>query len=281
MVVNFFVKLLGSSGQQLDWIELQQYPAHELVLARSVISFAISAFIIKRRKIPFFGVNKKWLVIRGTTGMIALTIFFYTLHHLPLAIASTVQYLAPIFTLFFAMWLLGEKILRWQWILILIAFLGVLLISLNNFIIQNDDHVEINLFWLGLGLISAAFSGIAYTAIVKLKPTDQPITIVMYFPMMAIPIMGIWSLYEFVMPKGIEWLFLLIIGVFTQIAQIMLTKALHEGKISVITPFQYLGAVYAVVIGLTIFDERLSWLVYLGILCTVTGVVLNAALKKK
>lgn len=281
MVVNFFVKLLGSSGQQLDWIELQQYPAHELVLARSVISFAISAFIIKRRKIPFFGVNKKWLVIRGTTGMIALTIFFYTLHHLPLAIASTVQYLAPIFTLFFAMWLLGEKILRWQWILILIAFLGVLLISLNNFIIQNDDHVEINLFWLGLGLISAAFSGIAYTAIVKLKPTDQPITIVMYFPMMAIPIMGIWSLYEFVMPKGIEWLFLLIIGVFTQIAQIMLTKALHEGKISVITPFQYLGAVYAVIIGLTIFDERLSWLVYLGILCTVTGVVLNAALKKK
>jgi drug/metabolite transporter (DMT)-like permease len=61
----------------------------------------------------------------------------------------------------------------------------------------------------------------------------------------------------------------------------MLTKALHEDKASVITPFQYLGAIYASLLGYFVFFEKLSWIVYAGIALILLGVVVNALLKKR
>lgn len=278
LIVNFFVKILGAGPNQELFPRLQKFPAHELVLARSMVSFTISYYIIKRRGLPVLGFNRKWLLIRGVSGMIALTIFFYSIHYLPLAIASTIQYLAPIFTVVFAMFLLGERVKKLQWFFILLAFVGVGLIGFNN-VLAADQHENINYLWFGLGILSAAFSGIAYTAIIKLKETDTPINIVIYFPMLSLPIMTVWCLFEFTMPVGIEWLILLIIGIFTQIAQVLMTRALHEGSAGLITPFQYLGAIYAALVGFFIFDERLSWIVYVGIVLILIGVVVNVVLR--
>lgn len=280
MIVNFFVKLLGGHTEQDLFEGLQSYPAHELVLARSVVSFAISFYIVKKQKLPVFGVNKKWLLIRGIAGTIALTIFFYTIHYLPLAVASVIQYLSPIFTVILAVFLLKEKVKAIQWVFILFSFAGVCLIAINK-IFGFETHEDLSLFWLGMGMIAAAFSGLAYTAIMKLRPTDKPITIVMYFPMIALPFMTLLCFFDFTMPTGIEWLFLLIIGVFTQFAQIMLTKALHVGPASLIMPFQYLGAIYSFLIGYFIFFEHLSFLTEIGIIVIITGVIINVLLRNK
>lgn len=280
-VVNFFVKLLGNPDSTFLGEGLQKYPGHELVLARSIVSFSISLFIIKQRKLPVFGVNKKWLLIRAIAGTIALTLFFYSIHYLPLAVAATIQYLAPIFTVLFAVALLKERVQALQWFFIVLSFIGVAMIAGGKWLGPHVDGEDFSMFWYGMGVISAACSGIAYVAIIKLKPTDPPITIVMYFPMIAIPVMSFLCLFGFTFPRGIEWLYLLIIGIFTQIAQILLTRALHLGNASTITPFQYLGAIYAFAIGFFVFDERLSLLINLGIVLTVSGVIINAAIKKR
>lgn len=278
-IVNLFVKLLGHEDETI-FGELQQYPAHELVLARSVVSFFISLFVIKRQKLPVFGNNKKWLIIRGVAGTIALTIFFYTMHYLPLAVAVTVQYLAPIFTIIFAMILLKEKVRALQWPFIALAFVGILMLMLGE--PETPSNVEgLSMFWIGLGIISAVLSGVAYVSIMKLKSTDKPITIVMYFPMIAIPFMIILCFWQFTMPRGIEWLILLIIGVFTQLAQISLTKALHEGTASKIIPFQYLGAVYAFLIGYFVFSEALAPELILGMILVISGVIVNSVLRQR
>lgn len=279
IVVNFFVKLLGAGPDNELIPGLQQYPGHELVLARSIVSFSISLFIIKRKKLPIFGNNKKWLIIRGVSGTIALTIFFYTIHELPLAVASTIQYLSPIFTVVFAIFLLNEHVKLVQWIFIALSFSGVALISASNFL--SDSPAPLSLFWLGMGMLSAVFSGVAYTAIMKLKNTDAPITIVMYFPMIAIPIMTILCLFEVTLPQGIEWFILLLIGIFTQLAQISLTKALHEGSASLIMPFQYLGAIYAFAIGYFCFNETLSLIIDFGIILVLLGVISNALIRNR
>lgn len=282
LVVNFFVKTLGPGQSNIftDRLNLQEYPAHELVLARSIVSLAMSWVIVKRKKLPILGNNKKWLLIRGLAGTIALTIFFYTMHYLPLAVALTVQYLAPIFTIIFAMILLRERI-RWlQWPFIALAFGGTLLLVYGN---QSDspDINGISPFWLGLGMISAVLSGVAYVAIMKLKATDAPITIVMYFPVVAIPFMVALCFWKFTIPQGIEWLFLFIIGVFTQLAQITMTRALHSGNAATIVPFQYLGAIYGFLVGYFIFLEELSSTLILGMLCVLTGVVINSILRQR
>ena len=133
-VVNFMVKILGGNSTLFDGMEFQKYGAHELVFFRSIISFTISAYIVKKRNLPFFGNNKKWLIVRGMAGVTALTIFFFTLQNLPLAIAATVQYLSPIFTVILTVMVLKEKVLKAQWIFIISAFSGVVLICVNNLI---------------------------------------------------------------------------------------------------------------------------------------------------
>ncbi|MCR9173355.1 MAG: DMT family transporter [bacterium] len=282
LIVNFFVKTLGPGQSNIltDHLNLQEYPAHELVLARSVVSFVMSYTIIRRKKLPVFGVNKKWLLIRGLAGTAALTIFFYTMHYLPLAVALTIQYLAPIFTIIFAMILLKERI-RWiQWPFIALAFGGTLLLAFGN----SDGNAEfggLSPLWLGAGMIAAVLSGVAYVAIMKLKPTDAPITIVMYFPMIAIPFMILLCLFEFTVPQGIEWLFLLIIGIFTQFAQITMTRALHSGNAATIVPFQYLGAIYGFLVGYFIFLESLSNTLIMGMILVLTGVVVNSVLRQR
>ncbi|MCJ8288914.1 MAG: DMT family transporter [Crocinitomicaceae bacterium] len=281
LVVNFFVKILGAGPEQDIIDNVQVYPGHELVLARSIVTFVISWSIIRYRGISMWGVNKKWLLIRSLAGTTALTIFFYTIHHIPLAIAIVVQNLSPIFTVILAMFILKERVRTLQWFFIVMSFFGVALIAYDQLGQGDSNFGEVSFFWLGMGMVSAFISGIAYTAIMKLRTTDSPIVIVMYFPMLAIPLMTILCFFEFTVPQGIEWLILLTIGVFTQFAQIYMTKAFHQGTAAGIIPFKYLSIIYAFLVGYFFFGEKLSWTVDVGIAIVLIGVLSNAFIRAR
>ena len=280
MIVNFFVKILGSGESNSLLPIYSKFPTHELVLFRSIISFSISAYLLKKRNLSILGTNRKGLFVRGFSGMIALTLFFYTIHHLPIAIASTLQYLAPIFTIVLAALFVKEKISILQWICILIALLGVGMIGFSKV----DLHVHsipISWEWVSIGIISSIFSGIAYISVVKLKTTETPLNIVIYFPMLSLPVMGIWSLFDFVVPQYEEWIYLFLLGIFTQIAQVLMTKAFLTGDVGIITPFQYLGSIYALFIGYYLFDENLANFSLIGIFLILIGVLINVLVKRK
>lgn len=272
-VVNFFVKLLGNPDNDII-PHLQKYPAHELVFFRSLVSFLISAAIIKYRGLPLLGNNRRWLLLRGTAGMLALTIFFFTLHKLPLAIASTLQYLSPIFTVLIASQLFREKVSKMQYFSSLIAFSGVVFIGFNG-LTGGFSNQKPDLFWMGMGILSAVLSGIAYNAISKLKETEETINIVIYFPMLALPLTGIWCLFDFTVPMGIEWLILLTIGIFTQIAQVCMTRAFLSADTAIVAPFQYIGAIYALFSGWFIFDEKLELASIIGVCLVIFGVIVG------
>lgn len=272
-VVNFFVKLLGNPENDII-PDLQKYPAHELVFFRSLVSFLISAAIIKYRGLPLLGNNRRWLLLRGTAGMLALTIFFFTLHKLPLAIASTLQYLSPIFTVLIASQLFREKVSKMQYFSSLIAFSGVIFIGFNG-LTGGFSGQKPDLFWMGMGILSAVLSGIAYNAISKLKETEETINIVIYFPMLALPLTGIWCLFDFTVPMGMEWLILLTIGIFTQIAQVCMTRAFLSTDTAIVAPFQYIGAIYALFSGWFIFDEKLELASIIGVCLVIFGVIIG------
>jgi drug/metabolite transporter (DMT)-like permease len=282
MVVNIFVKILGSGPNQGLIEGIQSFPIPEIILFRSIITFVMCFAVIRARKLPFFGVNKKWLIIRGAFGTAALTIFFFTLDHLPLAVATTVQYLSPLFTVIIATVLLKEKVKYIQWFFMIVAFGGIALLGASKFLSEDSLIASIPPMWIFLGVLSAFLSGVAYNAIVKCQPTDQPITIVMYFPLIATPIMLLYAIFvEFVVPQGIEWLLIIIIGVFTQFAQLFMTKALHAENTATVTPFKYFGSIYAFFIGLFLFDEVISLYGIVAILLILVGVLGNAIFRKR
>ncbi len=248
-------------------------PATELVLFRSIVSIILSYFMIRKKKLNPFGNNKKWLIIRGVFGVVALTLFFYTLQKLPIGSAITIQYLSPIFTAFFAIYILGEKMRNTQWIYFLVAFLGIAIIK------GYDANISTPLLLMGIG--SAIFSGVAYNAIRKLKDTDHPVVVVFYFPLIATPVMLVFSLFYWVTPQGIEWFYLLLMGVLTQIAQVNMTKAYQAAPLNKMAPLKYGGVILAILFDVSIFGIHYQWITLLGIAMVIGGVVLNMLHKNK
>lgn len=281
IVVNTFVKILGQGPEQTIVPNIQRYPIPEIILFRSVITFLMCFAIVRQKKIPFWGNNKKWLIVRGIFGTTALTLFFYTLDNLPIAIATTVQYLSPIFTVIIAIFLIKERVRPVQWLFFAVAFGGIVFMGLSKFLSSDSEVSIINPWWIAVGIISAMCAGVSYNAIVKCRNTDAPITIVMYFPIVAIPVMAVLTANEYVIPNATEWLILIVVGVFTQFAQVLMTKALHSDNTATITPFKYLGSIYAFFLGLFLFDEVISLYGIAGMTLILIGVLGNTYFRNK
>lgn len=266
-IVYMLISVVGFALMNLVVKHLKHIPATELVLFRSIVSLVLSYIMIRRRKLNPFGNNKLFLILRGVFGVTALTIFFYTLQELPIGSAITIQYLSPIFTVIFAIFFLKEKMQPIQWLFFLIAFTGIAVIK------GFDPNITFRL--LGLGITSAIFSGLAYNCIRKLKDTDNPVVVVFYFPLIATPIMLVFSYFNFVMPLGWDWALLLLMGILTQIAQIYMTKAYQTSQMDKTAPLKYLGIIFAIAFDVLIFGVIYTPLAYLGIGLVIAGVVLN------
>jgi len=211
---------------------------------------------------------------------VALFMFFLTLEKLPLAVATAVQYLSPITTIIFAIYLNNQKVKPEQWLFFLISFGGILIMRKESL-----EKGSIEELWpLAIGVGSAILSGLAYNSIIKCKSTDHPITIVMYFPLIAIPLMSLVCFFDkenFRIPHGNEWGFIMIIGVLTQLAQIFMTKALTSERAAIVTPYKYTGSIFAVSFGILFFGEYLSMTTILGIFVVILGVLMNTLYERK
>lgn len=246
--------------------------AFEIVFFRSIVSLVISVITLKKLKVALWGTNKKWLVIRGVAGSIGLLLFFATIKHMPLASAVAVQYLSPIFTSLLGIFIVRERIYSPQWFFFVVSFAGVLLI-------QGFDP-RVDLFHLTLGIGSAFASGMAYNSIRKLKLSEHPLVIIFYFPLITLPITGVYLIFiDWQTPTVFELLVLLAIGVATQFAQYFMTKAYQNDELSKISSIQYLGIVFAVLFGWLIFNETYTLKSFSGIILVLLGVVLNVSFK--
>lgn len=192
-------------------------------------------------------------------------------------VAVTIQYLSPILTVILALFLFNEKVKPIQFVYFIVSFGGIIFLMLGEN--KGISTHSISPLWVVAGVGSSIGSAIAYNAIQKCKDTDHPMNIVFYFPLVATPIMLVFCCFDAVFPRGIEWLFLILMGIFTQFAQLFMTKALHEGGLVKITPFNYVGAIYAFFIGLFLFNEFITWEALFGILLICFGVLANAFYK--
>ena len=248
-------------------------PAVEIIFFRSVISLVISAGILKFNGVNLWGNNHFLLVSRGLVGATALILFFITLQNIPLASAATIQYTSPIFTAILGVYIVKEKVKPMQWLFFLTAFVGVL-------IVQGFD-VRVSGFYLGLGLASGLFSGLAYNIIRRLHRSEHPLVIVFYFPLVALPISGIYSAFNWVHPQNMfEWIVLIAIGILTQFAQYFMTKSYQSEELSKVAILKYIGLIFALLYGFVIFEEHFNLLTYFGMTIVLVGVIGNVWYKE-
>ena len=219
------------------------------------------------------GKQQTFLIFRGIAGTTALVLFFITLQNIPLASATTIQYLSPIFTAFIAIFFLKESVKVLQWFFYAIAFSGVLL--MKNF----DPRVS--LFYLIIGVIAAFGSGVAYNFVRKLKDSEHPLVIILYFQIVGIVVSVPAMFFVWRTPVGLEWLYLLLVGVFSQLGQVFLTNAFSRERAASVAIIVYSGLVYAISIGWIVYGEKQTLLTFMGMLLVVVGVAASIVYGKR
>lgn len=250
---------------------LSHIPAIEVIFFRSVISIVICIFFFAKDKVSPWGNNKKVLLLRGIVGSIALATYFQILQEIPLAAAASMQYLSPVFAAVLGVFIVKEKVGVKQYLFFLISFAGII-------VIQGFD-VRISALHLVMGIGGAIFTGLAYNCIRILKTSEHPLVIIFYFPLVSLPLSGAISYFNWVTPVGMDWVYLLLVGLFTQIAQVFMTMSYQREKISKVSIINYTGIIYSIVFGLFIFEESYPMWSYLGMGLVVVGVLLNLKFK--
>ena len=252
-------------------------PAMEVVFFRSLFSVVASYALLRRAGVAPFGHNHRLLISRGCTGALSLMCYFASLQHLPLATAVTVQYLAPVFTAVLGIWLVGEAVRPWQWLFLGLSLAGVLLVQQGGPVPAGaGGWAGAGAFYLGLGVLSALVSGFSYNAIRQLRGREHPLVIVFYFPLISLPLAAAACLFSWRTPQGADWGWLLACGVFTQAAQVAMTRAYQLERLSRVAPLSYLGLFYALGTGYLLFGEVYGPLAYGGMGLVLLGVALNA-----
>jgi len=236
----------------------QRLPVLEIVLVRALISLVLSFALIRRAGLAPLGTERRLLLLRGAFGCAGLCCVFYAVTHLPLAEATVIQYLHPTFTALLAFAFLHERISPRVVLAGSISFAGVLLIAEPTFLFGGEGWIgraDMDPVSIAAAVCGAFLSGAAYIVVRRLSRSEDPLVIVLYFPLVTVPIVLplVWT--DLVWPAGWEWLWLLGIGLATQAGQILLTHGLQRLPAARGTALSYSQVLFACCWGVVFFDE--------------------------
>lgn len=268
-----FLSTLAFSLANVLVKQVSHIPAMEVVFFRCVVASFFCFAGLYRARADWKGSHRGLLIARGVFGTTALYFFFVTIQNIPLASAMTIQYLSPIFTSVIAIVLLSEKVKAIQWSFYALAFGGVLLIE------QFDPRIS--LFYLSIGILSAFGSGVAYNLVRRMREQEHPLTVVLHFQLVGVIAGGVSLFFNWTTPNGLDWLWLFLIGVFSQLGQIFLTNALQRERAAGVAIINYSGLVYAIFFSVFVFGESIFPITLLGMLLVVSGVLLSLIYSKR
>ena len=253
-------------------------PVLEIVAARSLVSLAISYVDIQRKGLSVWGNHKPLLMARGLFGAFSLMCVFYSVTTLQLAQATVLQYTYPAFTAVLALIFLKERIQLSTITCLIMSFIGLLVVVGPN--MDGDALVEIPWLSLAAALTGAFGSACAYVIVRRLSRSEDSSVIIFYFPLIALPISLLLLGSDFVMPGLKEIAILVLIGIFTQIGQVGLTKAMACEEAGKASAYAYIQVVFAAVLGLFLFGETPSLWTVLGGLIIIMGALVNTLWKR-
>lgn len=200
--------------------------------------------------------NFRLLFLRGLSGGLAVFILYLSIVKLGLGKASVYNYSYPIFSSILSAIFFKEKIPAGKWLLIIAAFFGIVILSLN-FDNGNNFFGEFSFYELLaiLGAISAAFS---IVLVKKLHDTDDS-----YAIFFAQTIVGFWIFigpgmtgkYDGSFSDGIILLF---IGILAMSGQLLMTEGYKYTTITTGSSLALIIPVLNSIIGILFYKEFFS-----------------------
>ncbi|MFL6290372.1 MAG: DMT family transporter [Thermoanaerobaculia bacterium] len=210
------------------------------------------------------------LAWRGIFGGTAVLLYFLAIAHIPVGIATLLNYSSPVFSVVFAALFLGERADRRLLIPLAAALLGLTLTVFGNPGSGRALHLG---RWELVGMASGVLSGAAVTAIRAARRTEGSWAVYGSFSLCGLLATAPFALPRFAAPSLREWLLLAAVGGASVVAQLLMTWAyrwvtnLEAGVISQLT------VVVSMLLGVGFLGDRLTTLQLLGGALTVGGVL--------
>lgn len=253
------------------------YDASEIVMYRSLIGVALMSVLARTQGLTLRTAVPAMHFWRSLSGVLALSLWFYSIGKLPLATAMTLNYMSSVWM---ALFLIGGAVMLGSARVdgrlvgaVLLGFAGVALIL--------RPTIDQQQLWHGLaGLLSGMLSALAYLQVTSLGRSGEPeIRIVFYFSTggviagaISTLAAGEWHAHGL---KGVA--LLLAVGLLATTAQLLMTRAYGTGKTLVNASLQYLGIVFSFIYGVALFKDAITWSALAG-MALIIGAGLAATL---
>jgi len=263
-------KLGGSIAFSLMYAAIKlagtQVPVGEVIFFRAFFAlipvFVLSFYTVGPRAV-WRTARPGWHILRSITGVSGMFLNFAAVLMLPLADVTAFSFVAPIFAVVLAHFMLREYVGPFRAAAVLVGFGGVL--------VMLEPHG--GLFHLlrsgfstgaGLALTGAFLSAFVVVFIRQMSATEKSETIVFYF-MSVCSVAGAVSLIWWRIP--LSWAqtgWLALCGILGGIGQIGMTFSYRYAEPSLLAPFDYVAMVWAVLLGYFIFSEVPEPMVMIG-----------------
>lgn len=263
-------------------------PPVEVTFFRNIFGVALVGYAIYRSPLTQTGGKSLLLLFRGSMGFVALLAYFYIIAYIPLGEAVTYNKTSPIFVAIFAFLFLGEKLPGSAVFAVLLGFVGILLIAQPEGGVFDKYDI--------LGIFSGVGAALAYTSIRELRKyydtraivmsfmgvgTAGPLLLMLMTPYVTPPKELDFMFAEFVMPEGILWFYVMMMGLSATLSQLLMTKAYEHTKAGIVGTVSYSNIVFALIIGMMLGDPIPDIWTFLGILLVITSGLVVALAKDK
>ena len=236
-------------------------PFTQKSLFRNLVAVAVAVIVLRREKCGF-----KWekgnlplLILRSTCGTLGIFCNYYAIDHLVLADANILNKMSPFFAILFSLVLLKERANVWQYLSVLAAFGGAMLIIKPGFSADTFPAV--------IGLLGGMSAGAAYTFVRALsKRNEKSARIVFFFS--SLP----FVIADFHPMTFAQFMCLMGAGAAATLGQFGVTLAYQHAPAKEISVFDYTQVLFSALLGFFLFGQipdRLSLLGYL-VICGVS-----------
>ena len=248
-----------------------EYAVGQVMFFRALFGLIPIFFLIPKNRLKDFYKTQHISLhfYRSFFGAIAMAAIFVGLRNLQLAEVTSLAFSAPIWVVVFSIIFLSEKIRTKRWVAVGLGFIGVIIISKPGFDNLNYYYIFPIIFCIG-------FAGVSII-IRKLTLVGESIWLIaFYFSIVS----GIGGLLTFpyggwVVPNKYDLFFLILVGLFGGVANLMLTQSYKLAEVTLTTPLKYLSLIFAIIFGFYFFNEvpSINTLLGAGLIVISSGII--------
>ena len=251
-----------------------RYPVIEIAFFRFAGGLLISVLLTLYFR-PAWPDKKSFITNGARSILVAISVLtlFYSLKLLPLATAVAVSFISPVFIVFLAVLVLGERLTLRIILALVLGVFGLFMILGNSILGVESSSVS----WIGVavGVVSALAYAVSMV-ILRLRATQDPIVTIIIFQnftptlLLLIPCL----ILGWVTPDFKDFLVFLCVGFLGAFGHFLLAQAFSQVSASKLGPVEYTALVWGVFYGYVFFDEWPQVITIIGaaaiLLCVIT-----------